>query len=138
MDILGAAGFGAVIGAVVVLVLGAWASTRKGSLALKAQRSGVIQVDLPPAEALTRIRAAAPRVRLKVEEVDAAGGRILLSGGTTFTSFGHFYPIAVTPANGGAEITVGLKPKVPQRGPLVDRNLRKIMERIRNAVAADS
>ena len=102
---------------------------------MKAQRSGVIRVDIPPGEALNRIQAAAPRVKLKVEEVDAAGGRILLSEGPTFTSFGNFFPIAIAPANGGAEITVGLKPKVPQRGPIVGRNHRKIMERIENAVA---
>ena len=134
MEILRTAVIGAAIGVVVALVLVFIAGTRKGSLALKAQRSGVIRVDMPPAEALNRIQMVAPGIKLKVEEVDAAGGRILLSEGATLNSFGHFLPIAVTPANGGAEITVGLKPKVPARGPLVARRHRRIMERIRNAV----
>ena len=135
LEIIVAAGYGAVIGVIVALVFTVVAWTRKGSLSLKAQRSGVIRVDVPPAEALNRIQAAAPRVKLKVEEVDAVGGRILLSEGLSLTSFGNFLLIAIAPLNGGAEITVGLKPKVPQRGPLVGRSHRRVMERIENAVA---
>ncbi|MCB9947114.1 MAG: hypothetical protein H6842_04710 [Rhodospirillaceae bacterium] len=126
---------GAVVGLLVVLVFMAIAKTKTGSLDMPVQRSGTVAASVPPEEVLRRLEAAAPRNGLKVEQVDAAGGRILLSDGTSFTSFGNFYPIAVAPAASGAEITVGLKTKAPQYGPVVGRNHNRIMDKVRTMVA---
>ena len=133
---LSSALIGAVIGVVVVLVFGFLASRRKGSFDIKVNRSGVVETALAPDEALRRIEASAAGQGLKVEQVDTAGQRILLSEGMGLSSFGHFYPITLAPAEGGGSaITVGLKPKVPQFGPVVGRNHRRIMDRIRVALA---
>ena len=134
--ILSSALVGAVIGAVVILVFGFLSSRRKGSFDVKVNRSGVVETSVTPAEALRRIEASAPGHGLKVEQVDTAGQRILLSEGMGFSSFGHFFPITLAPAeDGGSAITVGLKTKVPQYGPVVGRNHRKIMDKIRTAVS---
>lgn len=128
---------GAVIGGAVVLVFALISSRRKGSFDVKVNRSGVVETTAAPGEALRRIEASAAGQGLKVEQVDTAGHRILLSEGLRFSSFGHFFPITVAPAEGGgSSITVGLKTKVPQYGPVVGRNHRKIMDKVRTAVSA--
>ena len=134
--ILSSALIGAVVGAAVVLVFGLLSRRRKGSFDMKVNRSGIVETTLPPADALQRIEVSAAGQGLKVEQVDTAGLRILLSEGLGFSSFGHFFPITVAPAEGGGSaITVGLKTKVPQYGPVVGRNHRKIMDKVRTAVS---
>lgn len=135
--ILTSALVGAIVGAAVVLIFGLMSNRRKGSFDVKVNRSGVVDTPLPPAEALQRIEASAADHGLKVEQVDTPGQRILLSEGMGLASFGHFFPISVAPADGGGSaVTVGLKTKVPQYGPVVGRNHRKIMNKIRSAVSA--
>ena len=134
--ILTSALIGAVIGALVVIIFGFVSSRRKGSFDVKVNRSGVVDTTLAPDEALRRIEAAATQQGLTVEQVDTAGQRILLSEGLGFSSFGHFFPISVAATEGGGSaVTVGLKTKVPQYGPVVGRNHRKIMEKVRSAVS---
>lgn len=133
--ILTSALVGAVVGALVVIVFGFISSRRKGSFDVKVNRSGVVDTPVAPEEALRRIEASAPGQGLTVEQVDSAGQRILLSEGLGLSSFGHFFPITVAAAEGGSAVTVGLKTKVPQYGPVVGRNHRKIMEKVRAALS---
>ena len=134
--ILTSALVGAVVGALVVIVFGFISSRRKGSFDVKVNRSGVVDTPVAPEEALRRIEASAPGQGLTVEQVDSAGQRILLSEGLGLSSFGHFFPITVAAAEGGGSaVTVGLKTKVPQYGPVVGRNHRKIMEKVRSALS---
>ena len=134
--ILTSALIGAVVGGAVVFIFALISGRRKGSFDVKLNRSGVVKTALAPEEALRRIEASAAGQGLKIEQVDTAGLRILLSEGLGISTFGHFFPISVAPAeDGGSAITVGLKTKVPQYGPVVGRNHRKIMNKIRTAVS---
>ena len=138
MDGGGIAGaIGLLIGIVLVGVFLVLAKLRKPSFDMAVNRSGVVATTLPPDEVLARIEAAARSGGLKVEQVDAAGHRLLLSRGASGFSWGHFVVVAAAPAEGGGStITVGLKTKVPQFGFIAGHHHRKAMDTVRGAVTA--
>ena len=127
---------GGVIGVIMVVVFGIIAHFKKASFDVKVKRSGVIETAGAPDETIRRIQSSAPGAGLKVEEIDTAGHRILLSEGLSFGSFGHFFPISAEASAGGARVTVGMSTKIPQYGPVVSRNHRKIMDKVRGMIAA--
>ena len=60
----------------------------------------------------------------------------MLSEGTTFLSFGHFVVVtAADDGSGSSTITVGLATKVPQYGPVVTSNHKKMMTKVQAAFA---
>ena len=126
---------GAVISVIIIAVYYVVCFTisrrRKGSFDMEVERRGVVDTPLPPGEALRRIEAVASANGLRVEEVDAAGCRILLlPEGLGFMHFGYFFAVAVTSATGGGStITVGLRNRI--RGGVLGANSfrRRVMNR---------
>lgn len=136
-SILTGALIGAVIGGGFVIVMWIVASKAKPSFDVTIRRDGTFSVPQAPADALQAIQKGIASQGLKVEIVDKPGGRMVLSEGTTFMSFGHFVVVTVADdGSGGAAITVGLATKVPQYGPVVTRNHTKMVDKVKAAVGA--
>lgn len=111
---------GALVGGVIVVVGLVVAFTRKSSLAQvgRTRRMRQLQSSLPPHLALARIIEGTPAHGFVVEE-HAPGKGALLSTKPTFTSWGFFYPVFVSPRPGGSLIEIGIASKFVQVGPLV-------------------
>lgn len=120
-----------VVGVVIVLIMTA---QRKPSFDVKVRRSGSFAAPMRPGDAIDRLEAEAKSVGLKVDIVDKPGSRLLLSDGLSLFSFGHFVPVSVEASGNGALVTVGMATKIPQYGPVVTRNHKKIVAKVKRAL----
>lgn len=131
MGILTGAIIGGVIGMVVVGIYWILASQAKPSFDVKLQRSGAFAAPMPPAAVIARLRDGAAAQKLEVALLDEANGRIILSEPVTVWSFGSFIHVTAEPAGGDAKVTVGLKTKAPQWGPVLGKIHKKVADKVK-------
>ena len=124
-------GLAALIGVAIVLIM---AARRKPSFDVKVRRSGTFAAPMRPGDAIDQLEAQAKSVGLKVDIVDKPGSRLLLSDGVSLFSFGHFVPVSVEASGDGARVTVSTATKIPQYGPVVTRNHKKILVKVKRAL----
>jgi hypothetical protein len=130
---------GLIVGVVLVCVGLVVASMRSGASAM-SQRPRRIQYFAAwgtPDVILKAIIRFAQMGGYKIDAIDEAGGRIVLSESANFTSWGFFYPVFLTyQGNGQTIIEVGIKSKLVQVGPIVTRHHEKCLNGIRGAILA--
>jgi hypothetical protein len=130
---------GLIAGVVVVCVGLIVASMRSGASAMN-QRPRRIQYFAAwgtPDVLLKAIIRFAQMSGYKIDAIDEAGGRLVLSDSASFTSWGFFYPVFLTyQGNGSTVIEVGIKSKLVQVGPIVTRHHEKCLNGIRGAIMA--
>jgi len=126
-----------IIAALIVGVVLVIAKMRKGSAALESKPSRLksFSTSLTPSEAFKVAIRWASASAYKIDDVDEARLKFVLSDSATATSWGFFYPIFVS-AGGerGAVVEVGIKSKALQYGPLVSRAHEKCFSAIKTAL----
>ena len=130
---------GLIIGVVFVCVGLIIASMRSGTSAMqqKPRRIQYFAAWGTPDAILKVIIRFAQMGGYKIDAIDEAGGRIVLSDSASFTSWGFFYPVFLTYQNNGQTVVeVGIKSKLVQYGPIVTRHHEKCLNGIRGAVLA--
>ena len=128
---------GLVVGIVLMCIGLIIAAMRKGASAMN-QRPRRIQYFMAwgtPDVILKAIIRFAQMSGYKIDAIDEATGRMVLSDSASMTSWGFFYPIFLTYQNNGqTSIEVGIKSKLFQMGPIVTRHHEKILNGIRAAL----
>jgi len=98
------------------------AATRSATVSGTAfgSRTKVMTFAVPVEMAFRRLVANPGQFSL--EDSDAASGALVLATGPTFATWGFFYPIVIAPSGAdGCQITVGIKSRLIQFGPLVTK-----------------
>jgi hypothetical protein len=130
---------GAIVGVVIVTIFLIVGAMRKGTSAVKNKPKKILAFIAPmqhPDVMKTVIRFA-QQSGYKVDDIANPGWRIILSDSPTFTSYGFFYPVYMSPQpNGGTLVEVGIKSKAIQWGPIVTRKHEQCFNGIRAAVMA--
>lgn len=91
---------------------------------------------LPIADAFRAIASGPKGERFKVLRFDAQKKRVLLSDRMSWTSWGFYYPVefAERADEKGTDVTVGIRSKAIQFGPLVTRAHKRTIERVQALV----
>lgn len=114
------------------------AATRKGSWALKvkSQRMELFSTIVSPEETLASIIYFAQASGYKISNLDEIENRVVLEESISFWSWGFFYPVFISKqSDGHTSISVGIKSKFIQRGPIVARSLKRCVNGIKEALS---
>jgi len=122
MDISGLL-FGLFIVAIFLII----ASMRKGSSAVSNKPSKLksFTVDMNLKQVKKSTLEFSQNNKYDLDEFDESTNRFILSDGATGTSWGFFYPIYLEEKDGSTFIEIGIKSKVFQVGPTVNRSHEK-------------
>jgi hypothetical protein len=128
------------IAAVVFLCVGLTIAAMRNGASTMYQRPGRIQYFAAwgtPDVILKLIIRFAQMGGYRIDAIDEAGGRIVLSDSASLTSWGFFYPVFLSyQGNGQTVIEVGIKSKFMSMGPIVSRHHDKCFNGIRGAILA--
>lgn len=125
---------GLLIGLIMATALIFFAITRKSSSSLesKPQRSEVITTTKSIDEILRLISSFASANGYKIGHFQPEMGELVLEEGMSMTSYGFFFPIKVSSNGaGGSQISVGIKSKAFQYGPIVGRSHERVVNGIK-------
>ena len=76
----------------------------------------------------------ATKSHYSVDETDESTGRIIVSKGATLFSWGFFFPIQIVEkSDNSCLVTVGIKSKLIQIGPIVWWHLDRLIKQIQNS-----
>lgn len=110
-----------------------WARTGTLQTVPLGSRFESFNSELSPAEVVERLAAGVPG--FAIDDVDRDDTAVLLSTKPTFATWGFFYPVHVAAdGRGGSEITVGIKSKLFQFGPLVTKWHRQCLLAVQTTV----
>lgn len=104
---------GAIIGGIVGLLYGIFAylkaKSAKGLEYLKAMPKRVTSFDVAksPEEVMAALSGGVPAAKADLTASDPATHRLLLAQPATFNSWGFFFPVYLTAADGGTKVEVG-------------------------------
>jgi hypothetical protein len=111
-----------------------FAMTRKGSWALqvKPQRIESFSTRMSLEESLASIICFAQESGYKISNLDEMANRIVLEEPTSLWSYGFFFPVFISKQrDGDTLISVGIKSKFIQYGPVVSRSHRRCVNGIK-------
>jgi hypothetical protein len=114
---------------------------RKGASAVKNKPKKIMAFIAPMqhADVMKTVIRFAQQSGYKVDDIADTGWRIILSESPTFTTWGFFYPVYMSPhPNGGTLVEVGIKSKAIQMGPIVTRKHETCFNGIRAAIMAST
>jgi hypothetical protein len=124
---------------VIVICIGFIVSlTRKGSWALKVRPQIItsFSTTVSPEKALTSIVRFAHSSGYKVSNLDETVNRVVLEEPLSFWGWGFFFPIfLVKQPDSLTSISVGIKSKFIQYGPIVHRSHSRCINGIKNSLA---
>ena len=90
---------------------------------------------VPVADAYRAIANLGPGYKFAVARSSGPLKRLLLADGMSFSSWGFYYPVDLTARpDGGTEVSVGIRSKAIQWGPLVTRAQKKMVEQLQALV----
>jgi Flp pilus assembly protein CpaB len=90
---------------------------------------------VPIAEAYRAVSNIGPGEKLSVARADEGIGRVILADGIGWTSWGFYYPVDfVKRSDGSTDVSVGIRSKAIQFGPLVTRAHQRTLETVRRLV----
>jgi hypothetical protein len=114
------------------------AATRKASWALKVrpQRMELLSTTVAPGKSLASIVIFAQASGYKISNLDETENRVVLEEPTSLWSYGFFFPIFISiQSDGSTAISIGIRSKFIQYGPIVGRSHRKCVNGIKAALA---
>ena len=128
---------GLLVGGIVVLVIMIVAATRKvpAHSVQQTTRRITLASPLAPAAVIEKLKSARWR-RVKLHDVDAGRGVVVLATGTTIFSWGFFYPVFVSRSGSGSTLEIGCKSRAMQWGPVVTNNHKSAVAEIEQALKA--
>ena len=107
--------------------------------AIKSSKSASFTIKNDKSQALKTIVRFAQANGYKVDSIDDAQYTVVLSDSVSATTWGFFYMIQIDDYSAGNnKISVGVKSKVTQGGPIVDRNLEKCVNGFKATFYAES
>lgn len=90
---------------------------------------------VPPAEAYRAIANLGPGYKFSVARSSEPMKRLLLADGMGFSSWGFYYPVDLAArADGGTDVSIGIRSKAIQWGPLVTRAQKKMVDQLQALV----
>ena len=126
-----------IVCAIVLVVFYVVAANRRAASVMGSRPHRILSfaVPMPPAEAFEAVARAAQAGGYNIDATDHAKGQAVLSSGASLTNFGFFYPVFVTPRDGGGSLVeIGIKSKAFQWGPIVGSNHRRCFNGIKAAL----
>ncbi len=98
----------------------------------ESQRRGQFMVKLPADQIRAKLLELAKSKGYTIEETSEL--QIVLADQPTATSWGFFYPITLsTKPDGTTILTIGIKSRLMQFGPVVSKHHKRLMEQITSA-----
>ena len=92
-----------------------------------------IESSLSPAEVFERLESGVGKFAL--EDADRARGLVVLTTKPTFATWGFFYPVHLAQSGDGSTVTVGIRSRLVQFGPLVGLAHRQCATAIKQQLA---
>jgi hypothetical protein len=116
------------------------AAMRKATsaVATKPSRLRAFALQQNGSDVLKQVIAYAQVGGYKIEDIDEAIGRVILSDSVSLTSFGFFYPVYISQHGDETVVEVGIKPRLPQVGPIVTRNLERCVNGLKAHLIVES
>ncbi len=113
---------------IAVLLVVAYSRSATVHSAPLTSKTIIVESKLPTAEVFERIQHGVGK--FAHEDSDAARGIIILTTKPTFATWGFFYPVHISASAGGSTVTIGIRSRILQLGPLVTSAHRQCQKAI--------